>query len=147
MPSITTGNSQYGPTLNVLIGPSIHLQHAMIAAGVPVPPPVNGVFLVDTGASLTAVDAAIIIPLGLNPTGAVMIHTPLTAGNAVSMPQFDLMVYVPGAANSQGWLIESIPVMASSFAGQDIDGLIGRDIIDRGLLVYNGHAGHFTLAY
>lgn len=147
MPSITIGNSQTGPTLNVLIGPSIHLQQALQAAGVAVPPAVNGLFLIDTGASHTVVDAALIIPLGLNPTGAVMIHTPSTAGTAVSMPQYDLMIYVPGATNAQGWLIESIPVTASSFAGQTIDGLIGRDIIDRGLLVYNGHAGHFTLAY
>lgn len=63
------------------------------------------------------------------------------------MYQFDLMIYLPGSTNVAGWLIDSIPVMESSFEGQAIDGLIGRDIIDRGLLVYNGPAGHFTLAY
>lgn len=147
MPSITTGNSQAGPTLNVVVGPSQPLQQVLVNAGLPVPPPVTGVFLVDTGASHTVVDAAMIAPLGLNATGAVMVHTPSTAGNAVSLPQYDLMIYVPGSAAGHGWLIDSIPVTASSFSGQSIDGLIGRDIIDRGLLVYNGQAGHFTLAY
>ena len=147
MPCITVSNGQYGPTLNVLIGPSLPLQQVLQAAGQPVPPPVSVVLLVDTGATLTVVDAALIQPLGVNPTGAVMIHTPSTAGNPVSMPQYDLMIYVPGAPNSQGWLIDSIPVTGGSFAGQAINGLIGRDIIDRGLLVYNGQSGHFTLAY
>lgn len=147
MPSITVGNTQSGPTLNVLIGPSNQLRQVLIDAGAPVPEPVSGIFLVDTGASNTVIDASLIQSLGLNPTGTVMCHTPSTAGTAVPMYQYDLMIYVPGAVNGQGWLIDSIPVMASSFAGQTIAGLIGRDIIDRGLLVYNGHAGHFTLAY
>lgn len=76
-----------------------------------------------------------------------MCHTPSTAGVAVPMYQYDLMLYVPGAANAGGWMIEALPIMASSFEGQTIDGLIGRDIIDRGMLVYNGCAGNFTLAY
>lgn len=147
MPSITVGNTQSGPTLNVLIGPSNQLRQVLIDAGAPVPEPVNGIFLVDTGASNTVIDSSLIQSLGLNPTGTVMCHTPSTAGTAVPMYQYDLMIYVPGAVNGQGWLIDSIAVMASSFAGQTIHGLIGRDIIDRGLLVYNGHAGHFTLAY
>lgn len=63
------------------------------------------------------------------------------------MFQYDLMIYVPGATNTVGWMIEALPVTASSFAGQAIDGLIGRDIIDRGMLVYNGQTGQFTLAY
>jgi len=147
MPGITVTNSAAGPTLNVLIGPSIPLQQALQAAGMVPPPPVAGLFLVDTGASHTVVDGNLIRPLCLSPTGTVMIHTPSTGGNAVPMYQFDLMIYVPGASPGVGWLIDALPVTASSFDGQSIDGLIGRDILDRGLLVYNGSAGHFTLAY
>lgn len=147
MPSITTSSGVAGPTLNVLIGPSIPLQNAFTAAGLPIPPPVSGIFLVDTGASNTVVCAKLIAPLNLNPTGTVMCHTPTTAGTAVPMFQYDLMIYVPSSGSLPGWLIDALPVMASSFDGQTIDGLIGRDIIDRCLLVYNGQTGHFTLAY
>jgi hypothetical protein len=63
------------------------------------------------------------------------------------MYQYDLLIFIPGNGQSPGWYLEAVPVTASSFAGQAIDGLIGRDIIDRGLLVYNGQIGHFTLAY
>ena len=147
MPSVTVSNGPTGPTLHVLIGPSAQLQQAFADAGMQAPAPVSGVFLVDTGASHTVVDADVIAPLGLHATGAFMVHTPSTAGTAVALPQYDLMLYVPVAEGSLGWLIDSLPVTASSFKGQHIDGLIGRDIIDRGLLVYNGSSGHFTLAW
>lgn len=147
MPCLTVSCSAAGPTLNALIGPSVPLQQALKAAGQTVPPPVSGVFLVDTGASHTVVDVSLVTALGLNPTGTVMVHTPSTQGNAVPLYQYDLMLYVPGSVQGAGWLIEALPVTASSFAGQAIEGLIGRDILDRGLLVYNGTGGHLTLAY
>lgn len=147
MPSITVSNGASGPTLTVLVGPSAPLQKVLGEAGLPIPSPVNGVFLVDTGASHTVVDHSLIQPLGLSPTGTVMCHTPSTGGTAVPMYQYDLLIFIPGHGNSPGWYLEAVPVTASSFQGQAIDGLIGRDIIDRGLLVYNGQNGHFTLAY
>lgn len=118
----------------------------MLAAGQTAPKPVSGTFLVDTGASHTVADTRLISQLGLNPTGTVMIHTPSTGAQAVPMYQYDLMLFVPGHQQG-GWLIDALAVTESSFAGQQIDGLIGRDVIDRGLLVYNGQAGHFTLCY
>jgi hypothetical protein len=105
------------------------------------------VFLVDIGASHTVVYHKLIAPLGLSPTGSVMVHTPSTAGNAVPMYQYDLLIFIPGNGKTPGWYMEAVPVTSSSFEGQGIDGLIGRDIIDRGLLFYNGQIGHFTLAY
>lgn len=148
MPSITLGVSQAGPTVNILLGPSTLLADAMRAAGLVPPANVMALFLVDTVASHTVVDANVIRPLGLNPTGTVMCHTPSTAGTAVPMYQYDLMIYVPSQGErTLGWYIDSIPVTASSFDGQSISGLIGRDILDRGLLIYNGAAGQFTLSY
>ena len=148
MPGITLQNTPAGPLITVFLAPSSLLLQALTAAGVPHPQPVQGTFLVDTGASQTVVDTNLIAPLNLNPVGAIMCHTPSTAGQAVSMLQYDLMVYVPPSqANHAGWHVDSIPVVASSFAGQPIHGLIGRDILDKGLLIYNGSAGHFTIAY
>ena len=147
MPCLTLSCTAAGPTVSVAIAPSALLRDAMMAAGVQPPQPVIGTFLVDTGASHTVVDSKLIAQLGVNPTGAVMVHTPSTAGSAVLMPQYDLMLFVPGVAGSGGWLLDGLQVTAAVFDGQPIDGLIGRDILDRGMLVYNGQANHFTLAY
>lgn len=147
MPGITLGASQSGPVVNIQIGPSIPLQNAMLAGGLTPPPPVTGTFLVDTGASHTVACGLLLAKLNLNPTGTVMCHTPSTGGTAVPMYQYDLMIYMPGQMQHPGWLIDALPVMGSDFSAQPIDGLIGRDIIDRGMLVYNGQAGYFTLCY
>jgi len=42
--------------------------------------------------------------------------------------------------------LADVPVFATGLKNQGIHGLIGRDVLRHMLLVYNGYAGHFTLA-
>lgn len=147
MPCLTLSTSPAGPTVAVAIAPSTPLSQALAAVGVNPPQPQVGTFLVDTGASHTVVDSKLIANLAISPTGAVMVHTPSTAGSAVLMPQYDLMLFVPGMGGAAGWLLDGLQVTAAILDGQPIDGLIGRDVLDRGVLIYNGQAAHFTLAY
>lgn len=107
----------------------------------------NGTFLVDTGASSTAVDRGLIAPLGLTATGAVMCHTPTTGQNAVRLDQYDVMLLVPGVVATQFWMIEAVSITECDLSAQGIQGLIGRDVLDRAMLVYNGPAKTFTIAY
>ena len=39
------------------------------------------------------------------------------------------------------------PVIASVLSVQGIEALVGRDILDRCLLIYNGSEGRFTFAF
>jgi hypothetical protein len=41
--------------------------------------------------------------------------------------------------------IADVPVFATGVKKQGIHGLIGRDVLQHMLLVYNGYAGHCTL--
>jgi hypothetical protein len=59
-----------------------------------VPPPVIVRALIDTGASCTCLDPLVIAKLGLAPSGTVQVHTPSTAGSAVTCNQFDVAVGV-----------------------------------------------------
>lgn len=127
--------------------PSWPRQQALKASGAILPAHTSGTFLVDTGASNTVIDTTIIAPLGLTPTGAVMCHTPSTGQVAQAFNQFDVMIVIPGPGTSQAWIIEALPVMESDFSAQGIQGLIGRDMLDRALLIYNGPANHFSIAY
>lgn len=147
MPSITVSFTTGGPLVNAIVAVSQPRQQALIAAAVPVPAPTNGVFLVDTGASNTVIDPALIGPLGLSPTGTIMCHTPSTRGTAVAFNQYDVLLYIPGPTGGPGWLIPALPIMESPLSSQGIMGLIGRDILDRAMLIYNGPAGHFSIAY
>ena len=76
-----------------------------------------------------------------------MVHTPSTGGAAVPFLQYDVMLVILGAAQGQAWIIQALPVIESALSHQGIQGLIGRDVLDRGLLIYNGGAAQFTLAY
>lgn len=137
-----------GPVVNVLVLPSQPRQQALKEAGDEVPGATQGVFLIDTGASATVVDPGLIAPLNLVPTGAVMCHTPSTDGAPVSRDQYDVMLVIPGAGPGvPAWVIPAIPVMESHLASQGIQGLIGRDLLDRAILVYNGPIQLFSLAY
>jgi hypothetical protein len=96
--------------------------------------------LVDTGASDSAGDHEVIAMLGLQPTGAISIATPSHDHHDVLTYAIDLML-----EQNQCHLSE-VPVFATGLQNQGIRGLIGRDVLKYMLLVYNGYAGHCTLA-
>ena len=100
-----------------------------------------------TLAQNAAVDKTLIVPLGLTPTGAGMFHTPSTGATPVPFPQYDVMLFIPGSKVGQAWIIEAMPVMECDLSAQGIQGLIGRDVLDRAIVVYNGPVNHFTVAY
>lgn len=148
MPSINVNLTPgQGPLLHVYIGVSSPKIQAMKDAGVATPSPVAGTFLLDTGASGTVVDPALLAKLGLQATGSVSIQTPSTNGVAHNCNQYDVSVFIPGAHNQMGFYIPALPVIETHLSSQGIDGLIGRDIINRTTLIYNGSAGFITLAY
>jgi hypothetical protein len=135
-----------GPILSALIAVSEARGHALKGAGQPVPSPVPVTALIDTGASCTCVDPAILAALSLTPTGSVSISTPSTGAMPHQADQFDIALLIP-APNGPPLIFQTIPVIASELAIQGIDALIGRDILDQCLLCYNGSAKTFTLAF
>lgn len=80
MPSLDVHFGQSGPLLQIFLGVSVQYRNALERGGQPIPSHVKGTFLIDTGAAGTCVDPAILKPLGLEPTGALLIETPWTGG-------------------------------------------------------------------
>jgi hypothetical protein len=94
------------------------------------------------------IDSALITPLGLTATGAIMAHTPSTGQVPVAFAQYDVMLIIPGMATGDpAWIIEALPAVESPLAAQGIHGLLGRDVLDRAILIYNGSSKQFSLAY
>ncbi|HRD66679.1 MAG TPA: aspartyl protease family protein [Candidatus Competibacter sp.] len=146
MPGVNVQIQANGPIITAQIGVSSPRRAALTQSGATVPPSVPCRLLVDTGASCTCVDPTIIKQLGLSPSGSVPIHTPSTSpGNLHHCPQYDVSLIIVHPSLNR--IFGAIPVLESSLCHQGIDGLLGRDVLSKCLLVYNGEIGLFTLAF
>ena len=119
----------------------------MAKEGLPIPAPVIVRALIDTGASCTCLDSAVIAKLGLVPIGTVLMHTPSTAGSAVSRNQFDVAVGVVMDAGEIHVPSMIIPVIESALVSQGIQALLGRDLLEKGILIFDGRHKSLTLAF
>lgn len=135
-----------GPIIQVQIEIPTALAKALQAASQQIPNPIEGFALVDTGASITAVDVPLLAQLGVNPVGAANVGT---AGGRCKQSTYPIRVTFPGTrfpgfghpnalgADLSGQLVlNQKPIVA----------LIGRDILQKFVLVYNGTAGMFSLS-
>jgi hypothetical protein len=147
VPHFTLTIGPAGPLLIAYIGVSKPREEALKKAGQQVPQRVQIQALVDTGASVSGINPAILTTkLGLTPTGTGAVHTPSSAG--APMPIFDVSLTVPPGRPGETMLyLETLPVIGCDLTAQGFHGLIGRDILQACVLFYNGRAGHFTLAF
>lgn len=148
MPAIHLPITQQGPLLRAYVGVSTYRADALIKAGLAAPKWISGIFLVDTGASGTCIDPALVQPLDIPPSGSVNVQTPSTGETPHPCSQYDVLLYIPGPdPGVDGLMIDAIPILETSLSPQGIDGLIGRDVLDRCTLIYNPGIKMFTLAY
>jgi hypothetical protein len=146
MPSITIPIQELGPILPVYVGVSPERASILTENQRTIPDPVRGLHLVDSGASVTAIDYRIIQQLGLPASGMAEIATPSTGGEGHLCPQYEVMFSITNTKGS--WFhVYTLQVIEIDIAGQGIMGLIGRDILSLTNFIYNGEAGIFTLAY
>ena len=148
MPHLTVPITAWGPLLNCLVTVSEPRLKAILAAKLPPPMPVVVSLLVDTGASGCAIDPAKLAPLGLTPTGSCAIHTPSTGATPHQVDSYDVGLVIFGQVNQPPvFTIGVLPVMASSFNAQGIDGLLGRDFLQTVRLIYSGPDQHVLLSF
>lgn len=148
MPHFTLPLTQEGPVITAAVTVSTPRRAALLSKGLPVPPARTVRALVDTGASCTCVDPAVLKALGLAPTGSVMVNTPSTGNVPHQVDQYDANIVIFAASNQMPYTPAPLPVVAVElFTQQGIHVLIGRDVLAGCVLHYNGSQGVFTLAY
>ena len=145
MPHLTLHIAPSGPIFSLRIGVSAPRELALRAAGEPVPPTAIITALIDTGASSTCIDEAVLRSLNLTPTGTAPVTTPSTGTEPVVLSQYDVSLYI--VHPSINLRLGAVPVLGTSLASQELDALIGRDVLSQCLFVYDGQAEVFVLAF
>jgi hypothetical protein len=134
--------------ITAFVGVSFPRQQALTLAKQPIPAPTQIRALVDTGASCTFVDPAVLSGLGLTPTGSASVNTGSTGATPHQSDQYDVSLYIPGVSGQAPYTMPTIPVVALPLlAGPGYHALIGRDILRDCIFSYNGTVGFFSLAY
>lgn len=142
MPSVTMQQPNLisnGPTLEVHFLISKELEEKYKKEGKEIPKPVIVKALIDTGVSCCTIQNDIPSKLGLSPVGSTKINTPSCKDH--SCFEYYMRMSIPSHnVFYQGTFI-SVPL-----EGQNIDCLIGRDLLQHGILIYIGQMNQFTLS-
>jgi hypothetical protein len=144
VPHLTLAVSPGGPLIDLFVGVSAPRQAALQKAGQTVPPPVRARFMIDTGASNTVIDPAILNQLNLSPTGVTSVHTPSTGNVPHQVQQYDISLLIAHPTITRHF--HALPVSECLLKVQGFDGLLGRDILRECLFIYTGPDNAFILS-
>ena len=148
MPHFTLNIDPSGPVVNALVYVSEGRRTALETEKLVVPAPRVIRALVDTGASVTSIEPSVMQALGLTPTGTADIVTPSTGTEVHTTDTYDVNFVILKNQNEPPLTMPNLRVAACQlFLKQGIHALIGRDVLSRCLLFYDGERGVFSLAF
>ena len=148
MPHFTRRIESAGPLIKVLFTVSEARAAALGKLGQPTPKAPVASGLLDTGASCTCVDPSILQALGLKPTGETQLLTPSTGNVPERADEYDCGVFIFAESTENPYAIRNLPVVETPLLqSQGFHALIGRDVLAKCVLIYNGSANTYTLAF
>ncbi len=109
--------------------------------GKPLPNPVTGLALIDTGATLCMVDVSVLGELGVPPSG---IENIIGATGQGKQPTYPASLAFPGTPIP--------PIAFTNFIGSNLKdagiiALLGRNVLMSFVIVYNGPGGFVSLSF
>jgi hypothetical protein len=138
------GLQRSGPIMEIEVAVPSSLAEYLTKNKRPVPQPVRGVALIDSGASGTCVDDRVIRQLGVKPIG---VATVITAGGRQERnrypARFDFRRMKMSFEFSS---VMGMNLREQSIMGRELVALIGRDVLSRCIFIYDGINARFTLA-
>ena len=143
MPSFTSqipNLKHVGPICSIKIGLSQVASDVLTAKGEKIKAPIDATALIDTGASGSCIKPEIVSALGLVSRGITQIATPSTKAHPCSV--YDVSLHFP-----HGVVVPTVAVIETPLEGQNIQCLIGRDVLAYGILIYSGYTETFSLSF
>ncbi len=142
MPSFTAQvpNLQtIGPVVEARIAIGSFLEARLKQNNQSIPAAVSVRAMIDTGATGTVIRDDIPPQLGLQPVGVSFINTP----SSTNVKCYEYLIRLVFPNN----VVVEASVIAAPLLGQQIQCLIGRDILAHGVLVYIGYTHTFSLSF
>ena len=147
MRRLTVPIGQNGAILQVEIGVSALYRAALYREGKTPPESVKVDMLVDTGASHTFVGVANLQPLGISLRNTYRFHSASTQDEPELCDEYDVSLVLGSLANQNVWRFDLFRIMATERPPHRSHGLLGRDVLDRLQLDWNGPARSLVLLY
>lgn len=132
--------AERGPILQVTVGVGQQIATQVLQAGGTLPPPVSGLALIDTGASVTCIDQDAANLLQLPVIDVVQVASASQA--AAEQNVYPIQIEVVGLPIT----VNAPRAVGASLAAQGLLALVGRDVLQHCVLVYNGPAGSISLS-
>lgn len=102
--------------------------------------------LVDTGASHSSINAEFAQALGLHPTTLVTVNTAGSGAMPEERPGYDLALVIPLESGHEQ-IFDPLMVIECDMRGHSYDGLLGRDVLNAGHLMWDGANRRCTLTF
>jgi len=110
------------------------------------PAPVQTPAFLDTGSTVTLIDPSIVSGLGLTvPSGHAQLAG--TTGAPATFPSFHVSLTILHPLPRQSLYLPSFPVVCANIAPLGYLAILGSNVLERCVLVWNGPAQQFTLSY
>jgi hypothetical protein len=147
MPLVAGTIDQDGAVVGVLVSVSNNRRRRLESVGFAVPGAVPLRLQIDTGSFVTALMPQVFQQLELSPFDVIPVRTPSTRpGHPHLADQYDVSLTMISGMTTLS--IPSVFVIASDdFDVEGVQGIIGRDILDRCNLMYLGPEHRFELAF
>jgi hypothetical protein len=144
------------PHINVLIGSDGAVIDVAVAVGRPWqeqlsrlgahgPQPMTVRALIDTGSDLSVIHPQVLNQLSVNRAGSVQIRRPGSGSGYRLAALFEVQLSIGGIGPDVPWMATRVAGVAPSTPS--VLALIGRDILGRCTLFYNGPRSELTLSY
>ena len=147
MPLIVGEIDWDGAVISVRVGVSQNRRKRLASVGFVVPSEIPLRLQLDTGSHLTGFPKAIFEALQTTPFDKIPISTPSTTpGQVCTALQFDVSITL-GAPDGSSRLFPSVHAIASDDFSGEVNGILGRDVLDDCCLEFNGKDKTFRLIF
>jgi Aspartyl protease len=133
--------ARLGPTIPVAISLPAATLALYQSAGLPVPPSVTGLAMIDTGASVCVIDEDALTGLGIARSGSMAIST---ASGSTIQPTFAASISFPGTSLPN---VHFADFVGAPLRAHGVIALIGRSVLRYFIVMYNGPGGAVSVAY